>query len=402
MKRIFSCFFILAMVVTLTSCDIGNFLDIEEYPNISDNIDLENSQYSDKQVIEDVLDKFEDDYDHKDKEDIKEDHKEDNNKDGNKNEDVVDDSISNLPESSEGLKFELSNDGKGYTLRGMGTCTAADIVVGTYMGLPVTEIGYEALKDQTDIRSVTISGCVTRIDKGAFYECTGLANVTICNGVTSIGGEAFFGCTSLVDITIPGSVTIIEFQAFKDAGLVSLTIDNSETEIENGAFSGCTGLARITIPDSVTGIGRGAFDNTAYYHNESNWDNGELYIGNHFIKADSAITGELTIREGTKTIAGEAFANCDNLTYIIVPDSVTSIGHKTFSGCTSLIRATLGDNVKMIGQEAFANCHELTLIDFQGVKSKWENITKYYMWNYNTGDYTVKCTDGDIAKADDN
>ena len=39
--------------------------------------------------------------------------------------------------------------------------------------------------------------------------------------------------------------------------------------------------------DSVTGIGEEAFESTAYYEDDSKWENGVLYIGNHLIKAEN-------------------------------------------------------------------------------------------------------------------
>ena len=34
-----------------------------------------------------------------------------------------------------------------------------------------------------------------------------------------------------------------------------------------------------------------------------------------------------------------------------------------------------------------------------GTKAQWKAIKKGYDWNYDSGNYTVHCTDGDISKS---
>ncbi len=247
----------------------------------------------------------------------------------------------------------------------------------------VTSIGYDAFRDCTSLTSVTIPDSVTSIDRGAFSDCASLTSITIPDSVTSIEDGAFNNCKSLASITIPDGVTSIGDSAFWDCiSLTSITIPDSVTSIGSNAFSGCTSLASITIPDSVTSIGYDAFSYTAYYNNESNWDNGILYIGNHLIKAKRDISGSVEIKQGTKIIADFAFSYCKSLTSITIPDSVTSIGDSTFYDCTSLTSITIPDSVTSIENDAFADCTSLTNVTIPdsvtNIGNKAFSDTAYY------------------------
>lgn len=148
--------------------------------------------------------------------------------------------------------------------------------------------------------------------------------------VTTIGEGAFQFCRRLTSVTIPNSVITIS----------------------NNAFYYCEWLTNITIPDSVTTMGGGAFDGTAYYNNESNWNNSALYIGNHLIKVNSDFSGTFTIKDGTKTIAYAAFYGCESLLKVTIPDSVVSIGPSAFF-CCGITSITIPKSVKSIGVAAF-------------------------------------------------
>jgi hypothetical protein len=63
-----------------------------------------------------------------------------------------------------------------------------------------------------------------------------------------------------------------------------------------------------------------------------------------------------------KIISYGAFKECENLTGVTIPDSVTSIGEHAFHVCTSLTSVTIPNNVTSIGYAAFYNCTSLTSV----------------------------------------
>ncbi len=173
---------------------------------------------------------------------------------------------------------------------------------------------------------------------------TEILSVTIENGVTSIGDHAFNSCINLTKITIPKSVTAInDYSFYGCSSLSSITIPKGVTSIGYGTFANCTNLSTITVPDSVQHIDYGAFHSTAYYKDTGNWEDGALYINNHLLYAPVNASGIYKVKNGTKTIACEAFYDRSNLTGVIIPDSVTSVGIMAFEWCDNLTSVYITD-----------------------------------------------------------
>ncbi|MCD7775607.1 MAG: leucine-rich repeat domain-containing protein [Clostridiales bacterium] len=323
--------------------------------------------------------------------------------------------------SEDGYLTYTVENGEAIIIRCDTSISGAYTIPDTLGGYPVTSIGYfdsfeggnTSFYDCQYLTSITIPDSVTRIGGSVFCDCTSLASIEIPDSVTSIGDYAFYNtayynedsnwengvlyignclidadsdiisgsyeikdgtkiiasyafycCDSLESVIIPGSVASISYEAFSGCtSLESVTIRSGVTSISDWAFYDCSSLTSITIPDSVTSIGGYAFSNTAYYNNNSNWEDGVLYIGNNLIAADNKIiSSNYEIKEGTKTIAGYAFSGCTSLTSITIPDSVVSIGSYAFTGCTSLASVTIPAGVTSIGYFSFYACDENLII----------------------------------------
>ena len=262
----------------------------------------------------------------------------------------------------------------------------------------VTSIGESAFRDCSRLTSVTIPDSVTSIGSYAFWYCESLTSVTIPDSVTSIGECAFYGCSSLTSVTIPDSVTRISRSTFYGcSSLTSVTIPDSVTSIGESAFRDCSRLTSVTIPDSVTSIGEDAFLNCrsltgVYISDLTAWCNisfstdesNPLYYAHNLYLNHEQITNlvipssvtsigsrafygcsrltSVTIPDSVTSIGSYAFVDCSRLTSVTIPDSVTRIDRYTFSGCSSLTSVTIPDSVTSIGDSAFEVCSSLTSV----------------------------------------
>ena len=65
-----------------------------------------------------------------------------------------------------------------------------------------------------------------------------------------------------------------------------------------------------------------------------------------------------------KEINEQAFRQCEKITEIVLPDSLTFIGERAFCGCYQLKKVILPASLVEIGESAFESCSKLNKIDF--------------------------------------
>lgn len=75
----------------------------------------------------------------------------------------------------------------------------------------------------------------------------------------------------------------------------------------------------------------------------------------------------VVLPDSVTTIEYGAFLDCVNITFITMPNSLTSIGDNAFCGCESLSRINIPGNVTTIGNYAFYDCKSLSEITCYGL-----------------------------------
>lgn len=69
-------------------------------------------------------------------------------------------------------------------------------------------------------------------------------------------------------------------------------------------------------------------------------------------------------------IGNRAFAGCENISSIVLPESIKIVGNEAFWGCTGLNSISINEGVEAIGEDAFYNCYNLVSVTIpKSVKS---------------------------------
>ena len=307
------------------------------------------------------------------------------------------------------------------------TSNEAITVPSSIEGYSVTTIGYSAFANNTQIKSIILPTTVTKVDAYAFYNCTNLENITLGTSLAEIGDYAFYN-TALTKITAPSSLRTIGSYAFANcstlakftmrSGVESLgdgvfynatqlsdvTLSNTIDAISDFCFYNCSALTEIELPASIITIGNCAFEKCtnlnvatiegnveyigqkAFYScNLSSFDFGNkiTHLGTNSFSLNPLTTIDLP--NTVTQIGAQAFSDCQLLSNLYVPDSVTIGSNALYNNASNLkvtIRYNTGsipnkmlyknkmsivvmeDGITDIGEYAFAECTDLTGITF--------------------------------------
>lgn len=94
-----------------------------------------------------------------------------------------------------------------------------------------------------NLRTITLSNTVKKIEESAFSGCSNLTTVNLFDGLEEIGKNAFATCFDLSTIKIPDTVSTIGVSAFLSCyNLKTIIIPKNVTTIGASAFQLCSGL----------------------------------------------------------------------------------------------------------------------------------------------------------------
>jgi hypothetical protein len=171
--------------------------------------------------------------------------------------------VCEIPEPSDGLKYELSEDGEYYAVVEVGTCKDDVIVIPEeYEGIAVKKIAANAFEMCVSIREIIISDSVTVIDEYAFSGCELLTNVTLGANVSQVGFGVFYGTAYYLnpknwqDGVLYLDNVLVEV---KNSGVSEVNVREGTSVIADHAFSRSTELVYVNISDDVKYIGKYAF-----------------------------------------------------------------------------------------------------------------------------------------------
>ena len=208
-------------------------------------------------------------------------------------------------------------------------------------GKDVIHLSANCFAGREKMECIVLPETLREIGYNAFKDCTSLREITVPDRVEIIGYCTFAGCRKLETVHLPQSLSVIEFGTFAEClALKNLEVPSGVTRISHGALQGCRNLREVNLPDGLTNIEYDAF-------------------------RDCSALVSIEIPDNVNEIGASAFAGCTSLTSVTIPSRVDLVSY-TFSGCTSLREAHIPESVTLISDNTFKNCPQLTIYGQEG------------------------------------
>lgn len=215
----------------------------------------------------------------------------------------------------------------------------------------------------------------TLYSDGAFANCTGLCcEIVIPEKMESIGPNTFRGDNGLYgQIYLPESLRFLGEAAFRGCkGLSgSLKIPHKICQIPDECFQGCGFGGTLTLHDGITSIGTRAFLNCYFKGGVSLPSRLEVISEESF--ESCKFSGSLVLPAGVRVIGKRAFNWNSRLTGILeIPGNVISLGAGAFANCQGIEGVVIPESLETIKSEfgvdgAFEDCFGINRIVCKGV-----------------------------------
>lgn len=268
----------------------------------------------------------------------------------------------------------------------------------TSLTLPdkVVSIESKAFSNCSNLTSIVIPDSVVSIKENTFLNCKKLHSISIGKSVANIEKNAFSGCDSLVSVTLNSKSLVNKTYSLSDAlgtgsnigaifgqqvkefiigsnvnvvgenafycskNLTSVTFLNDTMRVRDWAFYGCSKLKKVIFSSCIDTIGKLSFSKCAF-------DSLYLPEGLKSIKRNAFSQCEnlskVQLPNSLTDIGSAAFVGCSKLDSVIIPYSVSYIRDGVFLGCTNLKSITIPNTIDSIGEAAFENCSKLPSIE---------------------------------------
>ena len=254
----------------------------------------------------------------------------------------------------------------------------------TISSVVLTKIGANAFNNCTNLETIYLPHTI-EIKESAFNGCTSLINVQI-NQIETIGNYAFVNCPSLVELSLPISLKQIGTKAL---GYTDASFDEKVSNFSITGFpttpvkSYCTNHG-FTFNSIYTELSQEDFGFKYEYSDTKTNGSSPQIVTITITYIDPHAFGAIAIPESidginiTK-IAPKAFANCEFITDVYLPETITTIEEYAFNTpyennalrytFTALLNSIVANGVTTIGTNAFSNCSKLFYTEFNNLQS---------------------------------
>lgn len=201
-----------------------------------------------------------------------------------------------------------------------------------------------------------------------------VTNLIIPNDVSEVKIAAFYGCTSITRLVIPNTVCRINNEVFDNCtSLKEVYIEDGETLLSTG-YCGCSYWGNDPLFSYLDYLYLGREISVSYNPSAFRYVK-MMTIGKYVTDAKGISVDYIkeTIVADEENPVYDSRENCNAIIETatnklvrggektIIPNSVTSIGHRAFSGC-NFTDIEIPNGVTSIGDYAFSECYNLQKI----------------------------------------
>jgi len=310
----------------------------------------------------------------------------------------------------------------------------------------------------SSISEIVLPETITYIGESAFRMAKGLQNINVPEGITEIGERTFSGCTTLRSIKLPEGLTTLGKSAFANNYLLeTIILPSTLTSIATSTFQHPRLLQSVTVKmETPIELGTENFNSSktpvlyvpmtckAAYEASEPWASlftggiigyyrtGDIFTaptaqgiemqfrvldedektcevyttpyedGVQFVPAiDENFEGELIIPDSIEgfrvtAIGSWSFRNCQGITSVTLPATITRIETSAFRTCYNLVSVNIPEGVTFIGEQAFFDCpiNVITLPSTLKEMEKWafRNKNEESTTSYVTANMPEPCT----------
>ena len=222
----------------------------------------------------------------------------------------------------------------------------------------VEEIGPQAYEKLNALCEVVLPASLRRIGEKAFAG-TNLKRLELPENVEEIGPQAFSYCRELSEVEFPEQLKVIAQQAFEGCPIADVFIPASVEYLGSDSFLAIsTFQGQIKQRFRVDTANEHVFvDGMSLYRKEE--DGGVTLVKAYNTglrlkpNEEGPVPIRYAVRVGTTAIAPHAFAQCNNLASVTLPDGLLSIGDLAFWGCSGLKEIHIPESCADVSAKAF-------------------------------------------------
>jgi len=202
--------------------------------------------------------------------------------------------------------------------------------------------------------------------------CTDGIPIRLVYSYNEPGTDIIWAITSDGILTISGNGEVpyvnipyvnMSTMTYKDL-VTKLVITEGITKINTSfygesCFNKFTNISDIEFASTLVSFDKEMMK-TCIWYQTFNLGSEAIYFGKKLVMVPSSLSGLFTVKDGTVTIGQHAFANCAEISEIVLPLSVKTIENYAFSGCENLLTLTLHEGITVIQEYAIYECNSLT------------------------------------------